>query len=514
MKIKLIVSLLALCLTLSIVSVQAQTNVLGDMDDINVIMTGNITETITCNITGNAVMVEETDNVTDDMNNVTDDMDNVTDDMNNVTDDMNNVTDDMDNVTDDMNNVTDDTNNITENMTLDVTGKIILIRDLGNMTEKAVMVGSADDILGNVVIFGRSENITMDNATENMSDVTENMIILKTGNMTGTITFNTAEEMDNATGMDNMTEGMDNMTVLMTGNMTGTVTGDMTRKMVVIRNIDDINEVAEALSNMTEMDEDMDNMTEPMECDLTGKMVVIRNMDDMVEMDDEDIDDLITMDGNTAIIETMDNITGTDEGMDEGMGNVTGKIVMIRSIDDMIRIVTKTVTCDTTQSTVIIEGIDDMVEDMDNMTEDADNMTDGNVTDGNVTDGNVTDGNVTDGNMTDGNVTDENVTGETFEVSIDNFAFDPASVTISTGDTVRWTNMDSADHTATGSTFDSGVLEEGDSYEFMFTETGTFEYYCSIHPEMEGTVTVTAGNMTDDTNEDDMNEDDNTDNDM
>jgi plastocyanin len=141
-----------------------------------------------------------------------------------------------------------------------------------------------------------------------------------------------------------------------------------------------------------------------------------------------------------------------------------------------------------------------------------------NVT-GNITDnmtGNIT-GNMTD-NMT-GNMTG-NATGEEIvEVSINDFAFDPESVTISTGDTVRWTNMDSANHTATGSTFDSGILEEGDSYEFTFTETGTFEYYCSIHPEMEGTVTVTAGNMTDnmnedDTNEDDMNEDDNTDNDM
>jgi plastocyanin len=141
-----------------------------------------------------------------------------------------------------------------------------------------------------------------------------------------------------------------------------------------------------------------------------------------------------------------------------------------------------------------------------------------NVT-GNITDnmtGNIT-GNMTD-NMT-GNMTG-NATGEEIvEVSINDFAFDPESVTISTGDTVRWTNMDSANHTATGSTFDSGILEEGDSYEFTFTETGTFEYYCSIHPEMEGTVTVTAGNMTDnmnenDANEDDMNEDDNTDNDM
>lgn len=114
----------------------------------------------------------------------------------------------------------------------------------------------------------------------------------------------------------------------------------------------------------------------------------------------------------------------------------------------------------------------------------------GNVT-GNMT-GNVT-GNIT--GTTTGNQTG-NVTGKTFEVSINNFAFNPASVTISTGDTVRWTNMDPVNHTVTNSIFDSGIIKSGDSYEFMFTETGTFEYHCSIHPVMQGNITVVAGNMT------------------
>lgn len=146
----------------------------------------------------------------------------------------------------------------------------------------------------------------------------------------------------------------------------------------------------------------------------------------------------------------------------------------------------------------------------DNMTDNMTGNQTGNMTGnqtGNMT-GNMTDGNAT-GNMT-GNMTDNitgNQTGETIEVSINDFEFDPASVTISTGDTVRWTNMDPADHTVTGSIFDSDVLEEGDTYEFTFTETGTFEYYCSLHPEMEGTIIVTdeetAGNMTDDNNDND-----------
>jgi plastocyanin len=79
---------------------------------------------------------------------------------------------------------------------------------------------------------------------------------------------------------------------------------------------------------------------------------------------------------------------------------------------------------------------------------------------------------------------------KTVDVSIQNYAYNPASVQISAGDTVRWTNMDSDDHTVTGSTFDSGMIHKGQSYEFRFTTPGVFDYYCSPHPYMKGTVTV------------------------
>lgn len=79
---------------------------------------------------------------------------------------------------------------------------------------------------------------------------------------------------------------------------------------------------------------------------------------------------------------------------------------------------------------------------------------------------------------------------ETVDVSIQNFAFNPTSVQISTGDTVRWTNMDSTDHTVTESTFNSGIIHAGQSYEFQFTKPGVYNYMCSIHPSMKGTVTV------------------------
>lgn len=79
---------------------------------------------------------------------------------------------------------------------------------------------------------------------------------------------------------------------------------------------------------------------------------------------------------------------------------------------------------------------------------------------------------------------------KTVEVTIQNFAFNPESVTISPGDTVKWTNMDSTAHTITGTDFSSGNLNKGDSYENTFTKAGTYDYHCSIHPSMTGTVIV------------------------
>jgi plastocyanin len=80
--------------------------------------------------------------------------------------------------------------------------------------------------------------------------------------------------------------------------------------------------------------------------------------------------------------------------------------------------------------------------------------------------------------------------GKIVEVKIQNSAFNPASVKILTGDTVRWTNMDSIAHTVRGPSFESKVLEKGDTYEFLFTDAGTYNYECSIHPSMKGTVVV------------------------
>ena len=83
-------------------------------------------------------------------------------------------------------------------------------------------------------------------------------------------------------------------------------------------------------------------------------------------------------------------------------------------------------------------------------------------------------------------------------VTIANFAFDPATVTIQVGDSVTWTNQDSAAHTATAGdgSFDTGNLGNGESGTVTFDTAGTFAYVCSIHPQMAGSVVVEAAAAT------------------
>jgi len=77
-------------------------------------------------------------------------------------------------------------------------------------------------------------------------------------------------------------------------------------------------------------------------------------------------------------------------------------------------------------------------------------------------------------------------------VTIASFAFSPASLTVKVGDTVTWTNQDSIGHSATANdgTFDTGILDQGKSGSFTFTKAGRYEYHCSVHPNMHGTIIV------------------------
>lgn len=79
-------------------------------------------------------------------------------------------------------------------------------------------------------------------------------------------------------------------------------------------------------------------------------------------------------------------------------------------------------------------------------------------------------------------------------VSIVNFAFNPATLTVRVGDTVTFVNKDDETHTATatGGDFDSGRLDQNASFSYTFTKPGTYSYYCRIHTSMKGTIVVQA----------------------
>lgn len=80
-------------------------------------------------------------------------------------------------------------------------------------------------------------------------------------------------------------------------------------------------------------------------------------------------------------------------------------------------------------------------------------------------------------------------------VGIDNFTFNPATVTVKAGTTVTWTNKDDIPHgiAATNNAFKrSQALDTDDSFSFTFTTPGTYQYFCYIHPHMTGTIVVEA----------------------
>jgi nitrite reductase (NO-forming) len=102
--------------------------------------------------------------------------------------------------------------------------------------------------------------------------------------------------------------------------------------------------------------------------------------------------------------------------------------------------------------------------------------------------------------------------GDPNTVDIPNGAYDPANaataytpevLSVSVGTTVTWINNDSVFHTITSGAsngtvatpdgvFDSGEVQPGESYEYTFGESGTFDYHCTPHPWMKGQVEVTA----------------------
>jgi amicyanin len=78
-------------------------------------------------------------------------------------------------------------------------------------------------------------------------------------------------------------------------------------------------------------------------------------------------------------------------------------------------------------------------------------------------------------------------------ISISDFKFNPATLTVPVGTTVTWTNQDEEPHTiaAKDGSFHSPGMDTHGTYSFTFTTPGSYDYICSIHPFMAGTVVVT-----------------------
>jgi len=80
-----------------------------------------------------------------------------------------------------------------------------------------------------------------------------------------------------------------------------------------------------------------------------------------------------------------------------------------------------------------------------------------------------------------------------YHVDIRNFHFLPARLTVPAGAQVTWTNRDEEPHivVSAGGQFPSSPgLDTGDSYHATFSKPGTYAYFCSIHPQMVGTIVV------------------------
>lgn len=82
------------------------------------------------------------------------------------------------------------------------------------------------------------------------------------------------------------------------------------------------------------------------------------------------------------------------------------------------------------------------------------------------------------------------------QIVMSGYAFGPRSLTITTGDTVTWTNQDTAPHdvktTSAPVSFHSPMLNKGGTWSYTFTTAGTYSYVCTVHPGMTAQIVVKA----------------------
>ena len=83
--------------------------------------------------------------------------------------------------------------------------------------------------------------------------------------------------------------------------------------------------------------------------------------------------------------------------------------------------------------------------------------------------------------------------GRAIAVTIKNYIYEPAQITVPKGTILTFTNRDSTPHTATSKesgAFESGSIDPGKSSEVRLEESGSFAYSCLFHPFMKGTIVV------------------------
>ena len=81
----------------------------------------------------------------------------------------------------------------------------------------------------------------------------------------------------------------------------------------------------------------------------------------------------------------------------------------------------------------------------------------------------------------------------TIEVDMNRLEFEPESITVTAGSKIVWTNRENVPHdvaATSGADFKSEVFGEDGTYEYTAEEPGTIEYVCTLHPGMDGTITV------------------------
>jgi plastocyanin len=77
-------------------------------------------------------------------------------------------------------------------------------------------------------------------------------------------------------------------------------------------------------------------------------------------------------------------------------------------------------------------------------------------------------------------------------IVVKDFMFTPNSLTIKTGSSVTWSNLDDEPHSVVSDAglFRSGAMDTNESFSFKFDKPGTYHFTCSIHPRMVGTIVV------------------------